>query len=125
MVVVQPREGRVVCHSAAGCIEDTASHLPPTHLIIVNHAGASFHAAAGCIEDTAEEVTRRGGHGVAVVCDHTDAGQAGRGAAWHGNGMLKGPSVQGRRQEQTCSHQPPAFCGCCIADLTLALASTC
>lgn len=29
----------------------------------------------GTIEDTADEVTQRGGTGIAVCCDHTDAGQ--------------------------------------------------
>ncbi|WP_325311831.1 SDR family NAD(P)-dependent oxidoreductase [Longimicrobium sp.] len=30
---------------------------------------------AGTVEDTADEVTARGGEGIAVVCDHTDAAQ--------------------------------------------------
>jgi NAD(P)-dependent dehydrogenase (short-subunit alcohol dehydrogenase family) len=34
--------------------------------------------APGTIEDTAEEVTRRGGHGVAVAVDHTDVSAVGR-----------------------------------------------
>jgi hypothetical protein len=29
----------------------------------------------GTIDDTAEEVTRRGGNGIAVACDHRDAKQ--------------------------------------------------
>eukprot|EP00775_Hariotina_reticulata_P012906 gene12906-13032_t len=32
-------------------------------------------ATPGCVEDTAEEVTRRGGTGIAVICDHTDSQQ--------------------------------------------------
>lgn len=34
--------------------------------------GPSYTDAIGTIEDTAEEVTRRGGLGIAVSCDHTD-----------------------------------------------------
>lgn len=30
---------------------------------------------AGCVEDTAEEVTRRGGTGIPVLCDHTNVDQ--------------------------------------------------
>lgn len=32
----------------------------------------------GCIEDTAEEVTRQGGRGIPVCCDHADAGDVAR-----------------------------------------------
>lgn len=34
--------------------------------------GPSYTDAIGTIEDTADEVTRRGGLGIAVACDHTD-----------------------------------------------------
>lgn len=37
--------------------------------------GRTTDGMPGTIEDTAEEVTRLGGVGIAVQCDHTDAGQ--------------------------------------------------
>lgn len=39
--------------------------------------------AAGTVDQTAEEVTRRGGTGIAAACDHTDDAQAGPQAQAH------------------------------------------
>lgn len=37
-----------------------------------SHGECTTENLPGTIQETAEEVTRRGGHGVAVVCDHTN-----------------------------------------------------
>ena len=37
--------------------------------------GATTAGVPGTVEDTADEVTARGGTGIPVVCDHTDAAQ--------------------------------------------------
>jgi hypothetical protein len=41
-------------------------------------------AAAGTVEDTADELTRRGGKGIPVVCDHTVDAQVHCGAQVRG-----------------------------------------
>jgi NAD(P)-dependent dehydrogenase (short-subunit alcohol dehydrogenase family) len=40
-----------------------------------SRAGGSTEGLPGTVDETAEEVTARGGRGIAVVCDHTDAVQ--------------------------------------------------
>ena len=40
-----------------------------------SRAGTRTEGLPGTVEDSVEEVTARGGIGIGVVCDHTDAAQ--------------------------------------------------